>query len=390
MKLYSLIMMSLLTMSTVANAKTAETWTGTWATAVEYTGEGDMPARSLSGRSVRQVVRVSLGGTRMRLQLSNVFGSGATEIRSVYVADALDSCDINARTARVLTFNGRRSITLKAGESVMSDVVKYNLKPLQRLSITVCYGNETPEHATSHRGSRTTSYIADGEVKAGRPFQATERVDHWYNIAAIDVDSDAGAVACLGNSITDGRGTTTNAQNRWTDQLATALGGHTGVLNLGIGGNCVLRGGLSQPALLRFDRDILGQRGVRTLIIFEGVNDIGGSNGNSEQVAADLIKAYQDMTDKAHQAGMRVLLGTITPFGGFTSYDTPFHEAARQVVNQWIRTQEIADGIVDFDALVRQPEAPTRLIDAYSDDRLHLTPAGYEAMGKAAAEALAR
>jgi len=299
----------------------------------------------------------------------------------VYVADALDSCDIDRRTARQLTFNGRRAMTLKRGESTFSDDLRYALKPLQRLSITICYGARTPELATSHRGSRTTSYIADGEAKASKPFGCTERVDHWYNIAAIDVQGTADGVACLGNSITDGRGSTTNEQNRWPDFLATALNGRTAVMNLGIGGNCVLEGGASEPALKRFDRDILGQRGVKTLVLMEGVNDIGISNGNSEQVARDLIKAYETLTEKAHAAGLRVLIGTITPFGGH-SYHTHFHEAARQTVNDWVRTQKTADGIADFDALARDGAHPEWLKDEYSDDGLHLNPTGYEAMGR--------
>jgi lysophospholipase L1-like esterase len=199
------------------------------------------------------------------------------------------------------------------------------------------------------------------------------------------VKVDAPVVACLGNSITDGRGTTTNAQNRWTDFLAEGLDGKMGVLNLGIGGNCVLRNGLSDPAVIRFDRDILGQRGVKALIIFEGVNDIGGSIGNAEQVAQELIKVYGEMIDKAHAKGIKVLMGTITPFGK-SFYDSRFHEAARLVVNDWIRDNKKADGFIDFDALVRDPQHPSQLIEAYSDDWLHLNPAGYEKMGKYAAE----
>jgi lysophospholipase L1-like esterase len=360
-------------------------WVGTWATAVEPTTLKDMPAFSLANRSIRQVVHVSLGGSELRLQLSNVYSSVPVEIKSVFVADAKEGSEIDVRSARYLKFNGKQKCVIKAGDSIYSDVFSYPLKPLQRLAITICYGDSVPECGTSHRGSRTTSYIYNGTAKPKTRFVGTEDVDHWYNIAALDVKVDAPVVACLGNSITDGRGTTTNAQNRWTDFLAEGLDGKMGVLNLGIGGNCVLRNGLSDPAVIRFDRDILGQRGVKALIIFEGVNDIGGSIGNAEQVAQELIKVYGEMIDKAHAKGIKVLMGTITPFGK-SFYDSRFHEAARLVVNDWIRDNKKADGFIDFDALVRDPQHPSQLIEAYSDDWLHLNPAGYEKMGKYAAE----
>lgn len=370
-------------------------WVGTWATAVEYTGKGDMPSRSLSNRSVRQIIHVSLGGEALRFQLSNVFGNEAVEIQSVFIADAKELCDIDVKTAKYLTFKGKKNVTIEAGKDIFSDEIKYNLKPLQRLAVTICYGKQTPEHATSHRGSRTTSYIIDGIAKPKTSFQeAGEKVDHWYNMAALDVKADVNTpvVACLGNSITDGRGTTTNLQNRWTDRLAEALDGNVGVLNLGIGGNAVLQGGLSEPALKRFDRDILAQRGVKTLIIFEGVNDLGWANeknpkGTSYMIAEQLIEAYKTMTEKAHNAGMKVYLATICPFKG-NSYFNLFHEAGRQMVNEWIRTQKVADGVIDFDNLSKNPNDPQQLKKEFSDDWLHLNPAGYEAMGKYAAECL--
>ena len=364
-------------------------WVGTWATAVEPTSAKDMPAASLAGRSIRQVVHVSLGGSELRLQLSNVYSTVPVEIKSVFVADAREGSEIDARSARYLKFNGKQGCVIGAGDSLFSDAFSYPLKPLQRLAITVCYGDSVPACGTSHRGSRTTSYIYNGTAKPKTRFVDTEDVDHWYNIAALDVKAEAPVVACLGNSITDGRGTTTNAQNRWTDFLAEALDGQVGVLNLGIGGNCVLRNGLSDPALKRFDRDILGQRGVKAVIIFEGVNDIGDANGNAEQVAQELIEAYGEMIDKAHAQGIKVLLGTITPFGK-SFYDSRFHEAARLVVNDWIRANEKADGIIDFDALVRDPRQPSQLLEAYSDDWLHLNPKGYQRMGKLAAEQISK
>lgn len=256
-------------------------WVGTWAAAAEYTGKQDMPKEPLTGRALREIVQVSIGGDCLRLRLSNEFGGQPVEIKAVFIADALDSCDIAVKSAKYLSFGGKRNVTIQPGQCAWSDVCKFQLKPLQRLAVTINYG-QTPEHATSHRGSRTTSYIIQGEAKPKTSFAQGERVDHWYNIAAIDVPAgDYRCLAVLGNSITDGRGSTTNLQNRWPDIMSQTLqktyGQQVGVLNLGIGGNCVLAGGLSEPALKRFDRDILGQNGVTDVIIFEAINNVSAT-----------------------------------------------------------------------------------------------------------------
>ena len=366
-------------------AQAQTSWTGTWAAAAEFTGPSDMPKTTLAGKTVRQIIQVSIRGEELQLMLSNEFGDKPVEIKSVYIADALDSCDIVKKSATYLKFNGAKNVTIAPGETATSDVIKYKLKIWQRLSINICYGDQVPEHATSHRGSRTTSYIAQGEVKPGQKFPTIEKVDHWYNIAQLTVRTDKKAIAVLGNSITDGRGSTTNLQNRWPDFLAAHV--DYGVLNLGIGGNAVVQGGLSQPALVRFDRDILGQKGVEKLIIFEGVNDIGGSR-HAEKTTSDLIAAYKTLVDKAHAAGITKVYGaTITPFKG-NGYYTPFHETARQQVNEWIRNSGVFDGVIDFDRLVRDPNEPDKLQQIYSDDWLHLNPEGYRVMGEFAAKVI--
>ena len=359
-------------------------WIGTWAAAAEFTGPGDMPASSLSNRSLREVIHVSIGGSELRLKISNEFSKEPVDIRSMYIADALEGWEIQTKTARYVTFNGKRNVTVEPGKALYSDVIKYSLKPLQRLTVTINYGETTPVNATSHRGSRTTSYIIPGVSKPKASFAEGEKVDHWYNIAALEVKgSDIPCVAVLGNSITDGRGSTTNRQNRWPDFMAEALGGTVGVLNLGIGGNSVVQGGLSEPAVKRFNRDIMEQNGVNTLIIFQGVNDIGGSR-HVEQTTHQLIAAYENFIKQARAKDMKVYLATITPFKG-NGYFSYFHEAARQTVNEWIRQCKQVDGIIDFDELVRDPADPMKIKEIYSDDWLHLNPAGYEAMGKYAA-----
>ncbi|MBQ0062778.1 MAG: SGNH/GDSL hydrolase family protein [Prevotella sp.] len=371
----------------------AQSWVCTWATAPMNTVENNMPPVSLGNHALRQIVHVSCGGDSIRLKLSNEYSEAPLEIRSVFIADYQDSCNINKKTARFLTFNGKKDVTIKEKSAMTSDAIAYRLSPLQRLSITINYG-KVPNEITSHPGSRTTSYIIEGTAKAGTAFAKGARTDHWFNLSSIDVYTKKTIknIAVLGNSITDGRGSTTNLQNRWTDRMSEALGTEYAVMNLGIGGNCVCQFGLGDPAVQRYDRDILSQTGVTDIIIYEGVNDIGGSRWEpekkwiktAEQTVADLIKSFEEMVKKAHTRGIKVWLATITAFDGHYYY-TPFHETARQEVNKWIRTQTIADGIIDFDKLTADPQQPSRLKAHFTEDWLHLTPEGYDAMGGYAA-----
>ncbi len=364
-------------------------WTGTWATAVEWTGPGDMPKESLSGRSLREIVQVSIPGETMRMQFSNIHSKEPVEIKSVFIANALDSCDIDVKSAKYLTFNGKKSVTIPAGEAIYCDDINYDLQPLQKLAITVNYGENIPVNASSHRGSRTTSYIIKGEAKPKTKFVGAEKLEHWYNISCIDVmaPQETECIAIIGNSITDGRGSTTNLQNRWPDFLAKALDGKVGVLNLGIGGNAVVKGGLSEPAVVRFDRDVLNQAGVTSVVIFEGVNDIGGKRPNHQEIVNNIIEAYSSFIKKSKDAGKKVYLATITPYKN-SFYEDHFSEAARLTLNDWIRANKDVDGVIDFDAAVRDPQNPSQLQEKYSDDWLHLNPAGYEVMGQFAAETL--
>ena len=391
-----------LMMTVAAQAKGEKTngqWVATWATATEFTGKGDMPkSGTLTEKAIRQIVHVSIGGQTMRLHLSNEYSKEPVEIKSIFVADIVEGkptedigIDILPKTARYLTFGGKKAITIEGGKTAVSDALAYNLKPLQRLAITISYGN-TPVNATSHRGSRTTSYIIKGEAKPKTQFVDIEREDHWYNIATIDVISDnANAVACIGNSITDGRGTTTNLQNRWTDFFAEGVAeNNVAVLNLGIGGNSVFYGGLSAPAVKRYDRDCLEQDGVKSVIVFEGVNDLGGINGDAEARAKKIIECYKEFIRKAHDRGMKIYGATITPFlGSFYDDKGYFREAARQTLNKWIRESGEFDGVIDFDSVIREPACPSKMNPAFHcGDWLHPNPAGYEAMGRFAANQL--
>lgn len=383
-----LIITSALALLAAIGLQAQTKWTATWATAIEAPlAESDMPKTSMTNSTLRQVIHVSIGGDKLRLQLSNEKSRQPVEIKSVYIADTDGGKAIDQKTAKYLTFGGSRSVTIEPGKAVYTDVAQYKLKPLQRLSVTISYGN-TPVKATTHRGSRTTSYLAQGEVAPKADFAEVEKFEHWYSIAALEVEAPASTrcIACLGNSITDGRGTTTDAQNRWTDVLAEQLGGKVAVINLGIGGNCVITGGLSAPASERFDRDILAQQGVTDLVIFEGVNDLSGIKDDGAKTVRMLTKFYRLFAKKAKEKGMRVYGGTIMPFKNSFAYSET-HEKARQEVNQWIRTAPDYDGVIDFDKATADPADPEALMENLQSDWLHPNADGYKVMGECAAKA---
>ena len=374
-------------------------WVGTWACAPQTVDKSFMPYYyQMTNRSVRQVVKVSIGGNVIRLQLSNELSSEPVEITSVYIAKAGNGPEIYKTSAKYLQFGKKRQVVIPAGKAVFSDALKFKLQPLERVSITINY-LKAPKEPTVHMGSRTTSYILRGVTNSYTDFTTAFKEDHWFNISAIDVlDATASSIAILGNSITDGKGSTTNAQDRWPDFLSAALNngagfnlfkvGKTGILNLGIGNNRILSVGLGAPGKERFDRDILAQRGLRAVIIFEAINDIGTST-NPEETARKLVEAYQVMIKKARQRGLKVYMGTITPFRGCRSYFTEDREKARKTVNSWIRTTREIDGFIDFDALMRDPSSPEQLRREWQiGDWLHPNPSGYKQMGEYAARFL--
>ena len=375
----------------------AQNWVGTWATAPQTVVKSFMPYNNcMINRSVRQVVKVSIGGDVIRLKLSNIYSMQPVEIRSIYIAHAKDSSDIDAKTAQYFKFGNSYKTVIPAGKQIVSDALKFNLRNLERVAITINY-TSAPEIPTVHMGSRTTSYIMKGVTNAHSNFEKAFRENHWYNISGIDVytmSNNMSAIAIIGNSITDGKCSTDNAQNRWPDVMSEMLQlkhkiTNQGVLNLGIGNNRItVPGGFGALAKERFDRDILMQSGVKKVVIFEGVNDIGAArSGSSETVARQIIESIQGMMKKAKARKMKVYLGTITPFKG-AGYYTHFHEAARLYVNDWIRSQaKNVDGILDFAKLLQDPNDDRRMKREYaSNDWLHPNPTGYKAMGIYAAD----
>lgn len=375
----------------------AQNWVGTWATAPQTVVKSFMPYNNcMTNRSVRQVVKVSIGGDVIRLKLSNIYSMQPVEIRSIYIAHAKDSSDIDAKTAQYFKFGNSYKTVIPAGKQIVSNALKFKLRNLERVAITINY-TSAPEIPTVHMGSRTTSYIMKGVTNAHSNFAKAFRENHWYNISGIDVytmSNNMSAIAIIGNSITDGKCSTDNAQNRWPDVMSEMLQlkhkiTNQGVLNLGIGNNRVtVPGGFGALAKERFDRDILMQSGVKKVVIFEGVNDIGAArSGSSETVARKIIESIQGMMKKAKARKMKVYLGTITPFKG-AGYYTHFHEAARLYVNDWIRSQaKNVDGILDFAKLLQDPNDDRRMKREYaSNDWLHPNPTGYKAMGIYAAD----
>ena len=375
----------------------AQNWVGTWATAPQTVVRSFMPYNNcMTNRSVRQVVKVSIGGDVIRLKLSNIYSMQPVEIRSIYIAHAKDSFSIDAKSAQYFKFGNSYKTVIPAGKQIVSDALKFNLRNLERVAITINY-TSAPEVPTVHMGSRTTSYIMKGVTNAHSSFREAFQENHWYNISGIDVytmSNNMSAIAIMGNSITDGKCSTDNAQNRWPDVMSEMLQlkhkiTNQGVLNLGIGNNRVtVPGGFGALAKERFDRDILMQSGVKKVIIFEGINDIGAAkSGNSETVARQIIESIQGMVRKAKAQKKKVYLGTITPFKG-AGYYSHFHEAARLYVNDWIRSQaKNVDGILDFAKLLQDQNDDRRMKREYaSNDWLHPNPAGYKAMGIYAAD----
>ena len=384
-------------------------WVGIWAAAPQSTEPPDLPPPPftrdglvLPDSTLRQTIRVSAGAQRVRLRLSNAFGG--TELSVAGVCLALPSggragvSSIEPGTSRALTFAGRPGVVVPAGEDAVSDPVDFPVAAAVNVTVTMylAAGQPAAGGVTAHPGSRTTSFLAAGDHVADQQLAWAVPVDHWYFLGALEACSGPATAAAviLGDSLTDGRGSTTNGNDRWPDQLLDLMrsrgdGAGIAVLNQGIGGNRVLRDGLGPSIVSRLDRDVLAVNGVGWLVVFAGVNDIGAADATQaaqRQVAAELCTAYEEIAAKAHTAGIAVYGATLTPFAGSDPYDdTAGHrEAARQAVNAWIRASDRFDAVLDFDQAVRDPRSPRRLSAAVdSGDHLHLNPAGNRALAGA-------
>ena len=374
-------------------------WVGTWAASQQIPEpQNSLPPADLTNATLRQIVHLSVGGNTFRVRVSNAFGTQPLLFSSVHIARALtagSSSAIDPATDRAVTFNGSPSVVVPAGAEYISDPVQMELPALSSLAITI-YFTDPPARETGHPGSRATSYYVHGNQVSAPTLANAQTIDHWYNISGVDVlaPPDAGAIVALGDSITDGHATTTNGNDRWTDDLAARLQASperpdVSILNEGIGGNCILTQCLGPNALARFDRDVLAQTGVRWLIVFEGVNDLGSLTIHGPMPAAAhqelvqrILGAYQQIITRAHAHGILVYGATITPFAGSGFYHPDAATLADlDAINAWIRAPGHFDAVLDFNKVLADPADPERLNPAWdSGDHLHPNPAGYRAL----------
>ncbi|WP_405940499.1 SGNH/GDSL hydrolase family protein [Streptomyces sp. NBC_00726] len=357
-----------------------------------FTGDDSV----LTDTTLRQTVHVSAGGDHIRLRFSNAFGGAVLPITEVSVALPLDgragTGAIRPGTSHRVTFRGSASIDVPAGAQAVSDPLDFRIAPGSNLTATVYLATGQASTAlTSHPGSRTTSYLLRGDHVRDGDLPGATTTDHWYLLSGVEVwaRGTTSATAVLGDSLTDGRGSTTNGNDRWPDVLQKRLTDRTSVVNQAAGGNRLLADGLGPNGLARLDRDVLAQSGTDRLIVFEGVNDIGTAAATpaaQKRTAEAVITAYDQIITRAHAQGIRVYGATLTPFGGNTDYDDPdgYREEARRTVNSWIRAGGRFDAVLDFDRAVRDPHRPAAIRASLDDgDHLHLNPAGYRALAGA-------
>ena len=359
-------------------------WVGTWSCAPYAAGESNTPPEPyLAHNTLRQIVRVSIGGDSIRLKLSNKTCNSPVSMQHVTIAASVGDSDIDTTTLSTLTFSGHRSTVLPVNGEMTSDPMAFDLEDDMRVAITIHYGQvSSSADITSHVASRTDSYLVSGDQTLSKEYEDPVITAHWFHINSIEVKAPvgAGSVAVIGNSITDGYGLSGGLQNRWPDILSQELlqdqqTRHIAMLNLGIGAT-QLTGEEPTAGVRRFEDDVLDQAGLKWIIVYHGVNDIAAG------IRADeIIEAYQLLIGKAHKKGLKIYGATITPFKGH-SYYTPANERTRQEVNAWLRDAGGFDACIDFDKAIRARDDHERLDPRYSNDGLHPNVAGYALLGK--------
>ena len=369
-------------------------WVGTWASAQMLLDGPDVGPDDFKDATLREVVHVSAGGSRIRLHFSNAFGTAPLQIQMVHVAKpaSVANCRIDAATDKPLRFAGNTAVVIPPGAEYLSDPIDFPVAPLSDLAVTLYF--ETPSvHQTGHNASHTTSCLGARNTVSAADMPDAKKFQHWFYLAGVEVESSpsAAAVVTLGDSITDGTASTLNGNDRWPDVLAARLQGDAAkrnwsVLNVGIGGNRVLHDGTGPSALARFDEDVLAQSGVKYMIILESINDIGHAADPKKPYdvvsADDLIAGLTQLAERAHMHGIKVFGATLTPYSG-AGYMSPAGEEIRKAVNKFIRTSSFFDGVIDFEAATM--DKTTGAFQAAFDrgDHLHPNDAGLEAMGSA-------
>lgn len=390
----------------LCSATHAAEWVQTWGAAPlpPTAALGPFPATpSFANQTIRQTVRISVGGQRLRIRFTNEYGTKPLVIGAAVVALSDEKGNVQPGSERHVLFSGQAGVSIPAAAPFLSDPVDLPVKSLSSLSISLYVPAETGQ-CTCHQTGVQNAFVSGSGDFTDKAFTPAQTLQIRAFISGVDVESRKAtrAVVVLGDSISDGVGATLDANHRWPDLLANRLdakqANNWGVVNMGISGNRILGDGAGQSALARFDRDVLSTPGVKAVIIFEGVNDLGLSYGNPQGPMADLFKTqapavkvtaesmlagYRQLIARAHLKGLKVLGATITPYGG-AFYYSPEGEAVRQAINTWIRTGHEVDGVIDFDAVMRDPDNPTQIKDGlHMGDHLHGNDAGYAAMAAA-------
>lgn len=368
-------------------------WYASWASAQLAAGADVTPINPpLKESTVRQQIRATIGGEKIKLTLSNEYGDIPARIEAVHIAHLVTAGEnaIDPSTDTAVTFGGAESIEIPAGETVVSDEIDFSFGALDDLAITIRCGKFAGSTPTSHTGARCTTWISSGDHVSDESFSAEETMTSWYFISELDVWAEAGTktLVVFGDSITDGYGSTTNGFDRWSDELARQLKSDPetasiSVVNEGIGGNSVF-GGIGTAAKDRFERDVLNIAGTRYVIVLIGINDIGYAD---EDITDAITEQYEVMIKSCHEKGIKIYAGTITPVNG-NGYYSELHEKIRTQVNEWIVEKGKFDGVIDFAGELCDSSDSSYLADEYSLDDLHPNPAGYIRMGQLAYEKL--
>lgn len=407
--IFAVLLIGLSVTASPEQKKTPGHWVSAWSTAVHtpLPFPGLPPSPVFENQTLRMVVRPTIGGERVRIRLSNAFAATALAVGAVHIALTAQDARVVPGSDHSLTFSGRPSVGIPPGASVLSDPVDLKLSAFTKISISIYLPNKTPTSSMHFWGQEPTYISGPGDFSAKGDLENATTKSSWYWLADVEIwaSAQASATVAFGDSITDGVGAKQGDYTDWPDLLAKRLSAEkdlpeVSIVNEGIGGNRVLYDGAGVNALARFDRDVLAQPGVANLIALEGINDIGwphmkprqGTNGEPPKEmpfvhqlvsTQDLIMGFRQIIDRAHQHGIRVFGGTLTPYQG-AEYYSDDGEATRQEVNRWIRTSGAFDGVIDFDAAVRDPSQPGKILERYdSGDHLHPSAAGYQAMAGA-------
>jgi len=384
--------------ASTGHARAENSWIPSWSPANYGLGqEAVLASEQRADATLRQALRLSVGGRQLRVALTNANGDGPLIIDAVHVALAGSpgSAAIEPPTDHTLHFAGRSGITIPSGRTVTSDPIDMRVPPLARLSVSM-HLISAPPQPPGHLDSRSTSWTAHGNQASAPSLVGATSTDHWYFLSAVEVMApDAQIIVAIGDSITDGTRSAINANQRWPDRLAERLAAMTGkvrwgVVNKGIGGNRLLATGRGPSALDRFDSDVLSVPHARTVILMEGINDLGRFAKTSQDPAAHsamtarIIAAYEQLILRAHAHRLRIVGATIMPDWNSFYRPTPLDEGDRQMINAWIRSPGHFDAIIDWDAVMRDPNEPRQLNPAYdSDDHIHPSSAGYRVMADA-------